>query len=48
MESSEPVCKATLTLTNEGKCKLKVEGGEELYDWQFRRMVLENLFFGNF
>jgi hypothetical protein len=35
---------ATLTLTNEGHCKLKV-GNEELYQWQFRMMALEGLFF---
>jgi hypothetical protein len=35
---------ATLTLTNEGECKLKV-GDQELDQWQFRRMALENLFF---
>jgi len=37
--------KATLTLTDDGHCKLKV-GDEELYQWQFRRRALENLFFG--
>lgn len=36
---------ATLTLTNEGHCKLKV-GDQELFQWQFRRMALEGLFFG--
>jgi hypothetical protein len=36
----------TLTLNNEGKCKLKVNGGEELEQWQVRRMMLESLFFG--
>jgi hypothetical protein len=41
----EPRMTATLTLTNEGHCKLKV-GNEELYQWQFRRMALEGLFFG--
>jgi|ERR1700733_5606105 len=35
---------ATLTLTNEGECKLKV-GDQELYQWQFRRMALEGLLF---
>jgi hypothetical protein len=35
---------ATLTLTNEGECKLKV-GDQELEQWQFRRMALEGLFF---
>jgi hypothetical protein len=35
---------ATLTLNNEGKCRLKV-GDLELCLWQFRRMALEKLFF---
>ena len=36
-----------LTLNNEGRCKLRVNGGEELLDqWQVRRMALEGLFFG--
>lgn len=35
----------TLTLDNSGRCKLSV-GGAELEQWQFRRMVLEKLFFG--
>jgi hypothetical protein len=37
----------TLTLNNEGRCKLKVNGGEELEQWQARRMMLEGLFFGD-
>jgi len=36
----------TLTLNNEGHCKLRVDGGEELEQWQLRRMMLEDLFFG--
>lgn len=36
--------RATLTLTNDGECKLKV-GDQELDQWQFRRMALEGLFF---
>jgi hypothetical protein len=36
----------TLTLDNEGNCKLRVDGGECLSQWQVRRMVLEELFFG--
>jgi hypothetical protein len=35
---------ATLTLNNEGRCKLKI-GEEELERWQVRRMTLERLFF---
>jgi hypothetical protein len=34
-----------LTLNHEGQCKLKV-GTEELDQWQFRKMILEKLFFG--
>jgi hypothetical protein len=36
----------TLTLDNEGKCRLRVNAGECLDQWQVRRMVLEELFFG--
>ena len=36
---------ATITLNNEGRCKLKI-GNDELEHWQFRRMALEALFFG--
>jgi hypothetical protein len=35
----------TLTLNHEGQCKLKV-GTDELDQWQFRKIVLEKLFFG--
>ena len=35
---------ATLTLTDEGRCKLKV-GQEELEQWQVRRRALEALLF---
>jgi hypothetical protein len=38
---------ASLTLNNEGKCRLLVEE-KELTQWQFRRMALEKLFFGPF
>ena len=37
---------ATLTLNNEGQCRLKVKDAE-LEQWQFRRMALEDLFFGH-
>jgi hypothetical protein len=37
---------ATLTLNNEGQCKLKV-GNDELEQWQVRRMALEKLLFKN-
>jgi len=36
---------ATITFTHECECKLVVNG-EELYPWQFRKKVLELLFFG--
>ncbi len=36
--------KATLTLNNYGRCTLKVNG-EELEQWQVRRLALEGLFF---
>jgi len=36
---------ATLTLNNEGRCMLRVNG-EELENWHVRRMALEDLFFG--
>jgi len=39
--------RASLTLNNEGECKLKI-GDSELDQWQVRRMALEELFFGPF
>lgn len=36
---------ATLTLNNDGECKLKV-GDKELEHWQFLRLALEDFFFG--
>jgi hypothetical protein len=45
--SNQLLYSATLTLNNEGKCRLLVEG-TELAHWQFRRMALEKLFFGPF
>jgi hypothetical protein len=35
---------ATLTLNDDGECRLKVNG-QELEFWQFRRRALEDLFF---
>jgi hypothetical protein len=40
----ETIFRATLTLTDSGRCKLKVNG-TELEQWQFRRKALEDLFF---
>ncbi len=36
----------TLTLNNEGRCKIRVDDGDEMELWQLRRMMLEDLFFG--
>lgn len=36
----------TLTLNNKGQCRLRIDGGEELEQWQVRRFMLEELFFG--
>ena len=42
--SSKPNIEASLTLNNDGECRLKIDDSE--YDfWQFRRMALEELFF---
>ncbi len=46
-DKDEIMLAATITLNNEGKCRLVVEE-EELTQWQFRRMALEKLFFGPF
>jgi len=35
----------SLTLDNDGKCKLRVNDGEVLDQWQLRKLVLEDLFF---
>jgi hypothetical protein len=37
---------AEVFLNDEGRCKLRLEGGAELEQWQFRRKALEGLFFG--
>jgi hypothetical protein len=46
-DNSQLLYSASLTLNNEGKCRLLVEH-KELTQWQFRRMALEKLFFGPF
>jgi hypothetical protein len=38
---------ATLTLSNEGECKLKTVDGQEHSFWQFRKSTLEPIFFSN-
>jgi hypothetical protein len=45
--SNQLLYSATLTLNNEGKCRLLVSD-TELTQWQFRRIALEKLFFGPF
>ena len=42
----EQICKATVTLSDDLGCRLKV-GNRELESWQFRKTCLEDLFFGN-
>jgi predicted polyphosphate/ATP-dependent NAD kinase len=39
------VQKATLALTDDAECKLKLSTGEQLTCWQFRKRMLEDLFF---
>jgi len=43
-EASDQTLVVTLTVNDEGRCKLKV-GTEELEQWQVRRRALERLFF---
>ena len=38
------ICKAAPTLSEDGQCRLTIEGKEREF-WQFRRLALENLFF---
>ncbi len=44
-EADGVLLEATLTLNNDGQCRLKV-GGQEYELWQFRKMALEQLLFG--
>ena len=38
----------TPTLNDEGKCKLRIDGAAEAFEqWQVRRRILEDLFFGS-
>jgi len=41
----ELMFKATLTLNDEGECRVKINGQEREF-WQMRKMALEELFFG--
>jgi hypothetical protein len=43
-ESRRDICAASLTLSDEGKCRLKV-GDSEYTLWQFRELSLHDLFF---
>jgi hypothetical protein len=36
---------AEVFLNDEGRCKLRLDDGKELEQWQFRRMVLESYLF---
>ena len=40
-----PFLKGTVTLSDDGICRLSVEG-QDLEFWQFRKRALEHLFFG--
>jgi hypothetical protein len=46
VSNTSPRLVATITLNNEGLCRLKV-GDVELEQWQLRRMALESIFFGS-
>lgn len=43
--SGDEMFEATLTLNDEGECRVKINGQEREL-WYMRRMALENLFFG--
>ncbi len=43
--TGKTIQETTLTLTDEGECKLRLPNGEELTCWQFRKRILEDLFF---
>lgn len=45
-KDGKSISDSALTLTDELECKLKLKTGEELSEWQFRKRVLEDLFFG--
>jgi len=42
---NQEISRVSLTLNNDGQCRLKTPKGEELEFWQFRRLALEKLFF---
>jgi hypothetical protein len=45
-ETDKELLRATVTLSMDRECMLLVSGYEPMERWQFRKMVLENLFFG--
>lgn len=45
-EFRKMVIDAEVFLNDDGRCKLRLSDGREIEQWQFRRMVLEDLFFG--
>ena len=44
-QKGKTVQAATVTLTDDGECKLKLSDGTVLSCWQFRKRILEDLFF---
>lgn len=44
--NDKAMMEATLTLNNDGDCRLKVDG-KELELWQFRKLALEDFFFSS-
>src|ERR1700687_5927128 len=44
-KNGKKLIEATLTLNDDGECRLKING-RELESWQMRGLVLEDLFFG--
>jgi len=39
--------RVNIGLNDEGRCILRLEGGSEMEQWQFRKKALEGLFFGD-
>ena len=44
-EEEPEICELTLTLTDEGKCRFKIDGNGEYLRWQVARKSLEEIFF---
>lgn len=45
VQTASDLLALTIALDNQGKCKIRVNKGDELDGWQVRKMVLEELFF---